>query len=93
MFIESGASDDALRQEGDVKGEDQILKLNMAAIVSLVVYKHLPPDGGKMSKLQTPPASKPGVSLHQHTETASQKVCGPGLNESVRGRPLANAPG
>ena len=49
---------DALRQEGHVNREYLAFTVDMAlltegGIVSLVVYKHLPPDGGKMSKLKT----------------------------------------
>ena len=58
MFIESDARGDALRQEGHVDLEHLAFTVDMTlltegGIVSLGVYKHRPPDGGRMSKLNT----------------------------------------
>ena len=57
MSIESGASGDALRQEGHVDLEHLAFTVDMTlltegGIVSLGVYKHLPPDGGKNGQTQ-----------------------------------------
>ena len=61
MFIGRSASRRALRQEGHVDLERLAFTVDMTlltegGIVSLGVYKHLPPDGGKMSKLNRPPS-------------------------------------
>ena len=52
MFIDAKRTECALRQDGHVNGEGQILKLHMALLTEGVVartafYKHSPPDGGQ----------------------------------------------
>lgn len=66
MFIESGASDDALRQEGHVEFEYLAFTVDTGLLTSIGVYKHLAPYGGKMSKPQTP-------NFYTSLDTASAK--------------------